>query len=174
MTEEWLAQLDLPRRAQAEATIKNLWASGVRNAEEIVRKDFIENVPSVAAHVLLRDLQAQTDGWIEDSEQWVPSFIESCAKDRTTEFADASVALERMLGAGIDAVEIGRVARMVAYKSMFHFLHVLDQGSEAEAYEQLPGWKLVEVDKNFRETGRQIKDLHDQMLEPEQTASTPE
>jgi hypothetical protein len=167
MTEQWLAQLDLKRRKEAETMIKNLWQLGVRNADDIVRKDFLESVPSVAAHLFLHDLQGEIEGWCKDSDEWVPSFIESCEIDPERQFADAGVALERMVGAGINPADIGRVARMVAYKSLFHFLHVLDQGSEAEAYQDLPGWKLVEVDPQFRETGRTIKDLHDQLREIE-------
>lgn len=152
--------LDPQRQARAQEMIRLLRRLDIPNAEEIVRGDLDQNEPRVASEVLLHDLWSEINAWRDNSEEWIPSFIDACAKDPESSNAGAGVALERMLAAGIDPVDVGRLARMVAYKSMFHFLRVLEEGSEAEVYKDLPGWKLAEIDERFQETGRQIRGLH--------------
>jgi hypothetical protein len=164
MTENWLDSLDTDIRSRAQHLITRMRALGASDAEEWVRSEVQENIPQLARFLVLRRLWRYIDNWRDESANYVPQFIAEAEHDPAGYFADAGLAMKRMMDAGVTAEDIGRVARMVAYEATFDVLNTIDEGYDWEAGDDLPGWVLVETHTTGEPTERYVQGLHESIL----------
>jgi hypothetical protein len=157
MIVDWLNTLDNDQRRRAECMIRMLKAKGVEDPEDLAEADLEnEEVAQVAGAVLLTKIWREAiDPLRDEPESWIQSQIEYSRKDREAPFADAGLALERLLQAGMVAKDVGIVARFVAFNTAQTILAFLDhidfdpELSELEDAAQpgdvFPGWVLMET-----------------------------
>ena len=163
MPENWLDSLKPTKRKKAEQMISLMTAWGAPNAEEWVESEIEEDMPQMARFLMLRGLWSEIDAWRDKSGEWVSRMTSTAEEDPNGYFADAGLALKRMKEAGVNSDDLGRVARCVAYESIFSVLNRIDEGGDPEA-EDAPGWALAEVDANGEGTGRVVGGLHEDLL----------
>jgi hypothetical protein len=162
--DEWLAQLTPGKRRTAEYLLNQMRVLGASDPEAWVRSEVAEDIPHLARYVLLRRVWESIDSWVEASDQLVAGFVGEAERTPSAAFADAGVAMRRMLEAGISADDIGRVARMVAYETAFDIVSTIDDGCDSERGDGFPGWMLVELTSAGKLTGRVIGGLHESLL----------
>ena len=91
--------------------------------------------------------------------------IGEAERDQTGFFADAGGALRRLRGLGATPEDLGRVARYVAYSSVFGTLNTIDSGEDPELGDEYPGWALMETSHpDEAVTGRDVGGLHESLL----------
>lgn len=163
MPENWLASLKPKQRKKAEQMISRMIAWGAPDAEEWVESELEEGIPQMARFLILRGLWSEIDAWRDHSSEWVSRMASTAEEDPNGYFADAGLALKRIQEAGVNSEDLGRVARCVAYESIFSVLNRIDEGGDPEA-EDAPGWALAEVDPNGEGTGRVVVGLHEDLL----------
>ena len=163
MSENWLTSLKPTQRKKAEQMISRMRDWGAPDAEEWVESEIEEDIPQMARYLILRGLWSEIDAWRDQSSEWVSRMTSTAEEDPSCYFADAGLALKRVQEAGINSDELGRVARLVAYESIFSVLNRIDEGGDPEV-ENAPGWALAEVDANGEGTGRVVGGLHEDLL----------
>ena len=164
MTENWLDSLEPDTRSKAQHLIARMRAFGASDAEEWVRSEIQENIPQFVRFLVLRRLWRSIDRWRDDSADYVPQFMAEAECNPAGYFADAGLAMKRMVEAGAAAEDIGKVARRVAYEAMFDALNTIDEGYDWEAGDDLPGWVLIETDPAGEPTRRYVQGLHEDLL----------
>jgi hypothetical protein len=164
MDTHWLASLDEQTRLRALALIDRMRAWGAPDPESWVYSEVEENIAQSTRFLVLRTLWRDIDAWRDRCPQYVPDLIAQAAVDPTQSFADAGIALKRMIDAGISFEDIGAFARMVAYESVFTVLERIDAGHDHEVTEPAPRWELVELDEQGVSTGRSVGGLHENIL----------
>src|SRR4051794_6988278 len=152
--------------SKAERMITLMEALGAEDAEDWVRSEINEGIPQMATFILLRGLWKAIDDWRDRSEGYVPGMIENAQSDPTDAFADAGLAMQRMVEVGVSPRDIGAVARMVAYETAFVVLNRIDEcyDYETDIEGDLPGWRLMETTPEGELTGREIGGLHESLL----------
>lgn len=163
MPENWLDSLKPTKRKRAEQMISLLTAWGAPDTEEWVESEIEEDIPQMVRFLMLRGLWNEIDAWRDKSGEWVSRMTSTAEEDPKGYFADAGLALKRMEEAGVNSDDLGRVARYVAYESIFSVLNRIDEGGDPEI-ENAPGWALAEVDANGEGTGRVVVGLHEDLL----------
>lgn len=123
----------------------------------------IEGIPQVARAMFLSSLWPKQIDHFTTDLSWIKQAIEDYHRDPNGAFADAGEALERMVTAAATPDDLGRVARFVAYVTIFQLLYHLDFGSHQEI-DDGPGWQLMEVDPGTGLTGREIGGLYEDLL----------
>jgi len=145
--DEWLRSLDESDRAAALVLRDRLAALGAEDAESWARSEVSEGIPQQARFLVLRRLwRAAVDTWAAPG-----------ALDRLP-------AAGRLLDAGVDRSDLVRVARAVALQAALDVVVAIDEGYDAEAPEDCPGWQLVETDADENPTGRAVGGLHEDFL----------
>ncbi len=126
-----------------------------------------EGLPQLARYRLLRTVWQDVDAWGTEAVRWVDSY-------RTDGVAAGAV--DRALAAGLTPEDLGELAREVARETAFGVLHALadpaDGSLPAEVEEQLPGWRLAELDPAGEPTGRHLDALHEDFAALEPKGST--
>lgn len=127
-----------------------------------------EGLPQLARYRLLRTVWQDVDAWGTEASRWVDSY-------RTDGVAAGPV--DRALAAGLTPEDLGELAREVARETAFGVLHALadpaDGSLPAEVEEQLPGWRLAELDPVGEPTGRHLDALHEDFAALEPKGPTP-
>jgi hypothetical protein len=164
MAGEWINSLDISVKRSATHLIRELERLGAVDAEDWVRSEIEEGIPQTARFLVLRRLWEHIDSWRHESSHWSMAYIDDAEQDPTGAFADAGLAMKKMIQAGITPEEIGCVARMAAYEATFGTLEVIDECCDPDAGEDLPCWILIEADSECEPTGRQIGGLHESIL----------
>ncbi len=72
-------------------------------------------------------------------------------------------AAARSLAAGADRADLVRLARLVAYETVFAMLYHLADDHRDDC-DDLPFWELTEVDPDGRHTGRTVGGLYEDLL----------
>lgn len=163
MSTSWLDSLDDVDRAQADRLLADLERLGAPDPVDWLRAEFEDDQPQFTRFLLLRHLWTETiDPW-RDDPIWIDNLIREAEANPNGPFADAGLALRRLLNAGANRRDIGTIARFVAYESVFSVVHTLDEGSDPEHEGQLPGWALIERDALGEPTGRAIRALHEDL-----------
>jgi hypothetical protein len=77
-------------------------------------------------------------------------------------------AVARLLDAGANPDDLSRALRAVAYETAFGVIERVDEGHDADAPDDAPGWLLVETVNADTLTGRDVGGLHEslQSLDP--------
>lgn len=171
MPRSWIENLDENGRAEAEALIARLRAMGCPDPEHWARRELRDHAPQLSRLVLLKHLWSESINAWSESLIWIDNLIEEARSDPNAPFADVGRALSRLIDSGVDRDAIGRLARFVAYESVFSVVHTLDEGYDPEHEGQLPGWALVERDPLGHPTHRQLTHLHEDLpkLGPKET-----
>ena len=164
MPADWLDSLDSETRAKAQRMIERMKELGAPDAEEWVESEITEDIPQMVRFLVLRRLWEEIDSWHDNTSVRVQYQVAEAEKNPKGYFADAGLAMKRMIEAGVDLEDIGRVARMVAYEAIFHVLNVIDEGSDPDAGDDLPNWALIELNAEGEATRRFIEGLHESIL----------
>jgi len=123
-----------------------------------------EGLPQLARYRFLRTVWQDVDAWGTDAHRWVAAYRSDGV---------AAGAVDRALAAGLTPEDLGDLAREVARETAFGVLYALadpaDGSLPAEIEEQLPSWRLAELDPDGEPTGRHLDALHQDFagLEPQ-------
>lgn len=144
-----------------EALTAKFAALGAVDSAGWARSEIREDIPQLARFCFLRSLWPKLiDTWTQDMV-WVDRLGDS----DTQPFADARAGMSRMRAAGVDTQDVGRVARWVAFETVFGLLHHLGYGCDEDAGDASPGWQLMETDGfDGSLTGRTIDALYEDLL----------
>src|SRR6266852_7538178 len=111
------------QRAEYDRLVGRLRAIGAEDAEGWALSEVAENIAQLARFLVLRRLwRWEIDTWGADTA-WIQRMIGEAERDQTGFFADAGGALRRLRGLGATPEDLGRVARYVAYSSVFGTLN---------------------------------------------------
>jgi hypothetical protein len=136
---------------------------GADDAESWARSEASENFPQLARFAFLRALWPNhIDRWTEFG--WIDGFIAAARREPSGAFADAGLALARLIDAGASRDDLGRVARAIAYETVFADLERIDSGGDIDLPRDFPGWRLIETDAADELTGRHVGGLHESLL----------
>jgi hypothetical protein len=117
----------------------------------------------VASAVLLTKIWREAiDDW-RDDQDWIEGQIDEAQEDPEGLFADAGLALERMLQAGVDQKDLAAVARYIAFTTAQTIISILghvafdeqlsDLEEAARPGDSFPGWALVETVRTWEPNG---------------------
>jgi hypothetical protein len=159
---EWLAELDSGRRRHAQDLIELLLSAGFTDAADRVRSEIREDIPQTARALFLRSVWPRfIDAY---SAGCIDPWIRASEAEPNGAFADAGQALKRLRAEGSPDSDIEAVARAVAYEVVFGLLYHVGYG-ENDDFEDGPGWRLMEVDRESDAvTGRVIGFLFEDLL----------
>ncbi|MET7571400.1 hypothetical protein ABZT04_23275 [Streptomyces sp. NPDC005492] len=73
-------------------------------------------------------------------------------------------AAQRLIAAGADRDDLGRLLRAVAYEAVFATLELMDEGGPANASDLDGGWTVAETAEDGSLTGRVLYALHEDLL----------
>ena len=162
---ETLASLTDDQRAAYFRLVEQFTRLEADDPEGWALSEVTENIPQLARFLVLRHLwKNEIDKWTADSS-WMQDAIRKVERDPTGFFADAGLALRRLIAIGASTDDLARIARFVAYASVFDTLNAIDSGGDLELGDDYPGWTLVEttgVDETV--TGRYVAGLHESLL----------
>lgn len=160
-----LASFTAEQHAQHARLVDKLRAVGADQPEAWALSEVAENIPQLARLLVLRHLwRREIDVWREDIS-WIQDMVARAKRDPTGYFADAGDALQRLIGLGATPDDLGRIARYVAYSTVFGTLNTIDSGEDPEVGDEYPGWALVETTQPDETiTGRFVGGLHEDLL----------
>jgi hypothetical protein len=172
MPRAWLESLAADDRARAERSIDSLRALGCPDPEHWARRELRDDWPQESRFALLRHLWSEAIGAWGDSLLWIDNLRADAASGELRDdpaAASAAAAIDRMIAAGVPRDDIARLARFVAYETVFSVVHTLDEGYDPEHEEGPPGWALMERDPLGHVTDRHLTHLHEDLprLAPE-------
>ena len=162
-----ISQFNPKSRDKAHELLGLLQQIGIEHGESVVRSEIQEDKAQVVKYLILRSLWPMAiDSYLNDSG-WIDQWIKRSQSRPDEAFADAGVALQRIIEAGVDPVDVGRMARAVAYYAAFQVLETIDEGysDEVSDSEIAPRWVLMEADAQDNLTGRRIGELHALLLQ---------
>ena len=145
----------------------DLWeqfrAAGADDPEGWAMSEVSSNIPQLARFCFLRTLwPQQIDGW-RTNTKWIDHSIHAAERDPKGYFADAGLAMKRLLALGATREELASIARMVAYDTAFGVVHRIDERVDWDYNQEkgYPGWTLMEVVPDHQSTGRSVDALHE-------------
>jgi len=163
--EEWLAGLPEAKREKASTLTEQFLANGCAEPELWVRSEISDDFSQFATFLILsRIWRCEIDQWGESPEMWIEEFSRTVGQTRLPVFDDAAAALKRLKEAQVSAKDLGTIARLIAYRTAFGVINVLDDGSDRGSVGETPGWSLRETDPVGNLTGRDIGGLHESLL----------
>jgi len=151
-----------------ELLVERFRLAGAPDPESWASSETRENLAQLARYCFLKRLWPRIiDPW-RDEPDWFEHYVTNAEKSPHGAFADAGLALQRLLGLGASRQDVGRVARAVAYAVVFRLLHHLDYGVDpalAEQFrDQYPGWALMELGPDGEPTGSDLGGLYESIL----------
>lgn len=158
--------LDSEERRRAEELAERFRALGADDPESWAASEVAEDVPQLARFLLLRRLWRDAERWTGDPADWFGPAPEAPAADHPEyPFQAAAQAVRRVLAAGADPADLARMARAIAFETLFTAVHAIDEGYDPDEAEDLPGWVLAEVGPDGESTtGRIAGGLHEDLL----------
>jgi hypothetical protein len=158
------ADLGREQRRRAAVLRERFRDLGAEDPEEWARSEVSEDIPQLATFLLLRRLWRDAECWREDPADWFgPGPVEPVPDDPEHPHDPAAQAVARALAAGVSADDLKRIARAVAYDSLFSAVHAIDEGCDPDEAEDLPGWILAEVGPDGQGTGRVVGSMHESL-----------
>jgi len=149
-----------------QALVETFRAAGAADAETWASSEVTENVAQLARFCFLRSLWPRAiDFWRENAE-WIDFHIRGAVSDPKGCFADAGLAMQRLLELGATRDELASIARMVAYSAAFRVIHRIDEGVDWDFNQQrgYPESSLIELGPDDQPTGRSVDALHESLL----------
>ena len=162
MQNSWLDSLDEDTRLKALKMIGQMKELGADDAESWVRSEILEDLPQMTQFLILNKLWQEIDSFSKNVSTWTKHAIEDSEKRPNSHFAESGFALKRILELGVSLSDIGSIAKLVAFESIFGTINVLEEGNDSE---NLPSWELIEIDSEGNPTGRNLQGLHESLLE---------
>lgn len=160
MPRAWIEALSTDDRARAERRIAELRDLGCPDPDAWARREIRDDWPQEARFALLRHLWSEAIGAWGDSHLWIDNLRDDTRAAPDPASSDAAAAVDRMLRLGVSRDDIARLARFVAYETVFSVVHTLDEGYDPEREDGLPGWALMERDPLGQVTDRPLTHLH--------------
>jgi hypothetical protein len=142
---DWLTELPPDTARRAEELRRRLSLTGCADPEGWVQSEVGENIPQAARYRFLHRL------WPRMIDSWGDGI-------------DNLPAAQRALRAGADRDDLVRLARAVAYETVFDLLVYLDHDQPDDAARALPSWWLSELDPAGNPTGRLVQALYEDLL----------
>jgi hypothetical protein len=112
------------------------------------RSEIDEGIPQQTRYLFLRSI------WPEIIDRYA-------SEDNVREIPAAA----RLLEDGASLADLATALRAVAYAAAFEVINRVDDGYDHYAPSGSPGWNLIEVDADYRPTGRDIRALHEDLLD---------
>lgn len=163
--EEWFDALPPRKKERATRLAAAFREFGAPDPESWARSEISEDKPQFARFLVLRSIWPdEIDRWAREPDRWILKAVEEAAGRPNGLFADAGLAMARMLDRGVSFTDIASVARLVAYSTAFGVLQHIDEGCDEAVSDDAPGWCLVETSAKGRPTGREIGGLHESIL----------
>lgn len=156
----WLEVLDSETKIRATKLIEDFKGMGCPDPEGWARSEINENIAQLARYRFLRPLKNSLAAFINEPEKWIERDIKYSP--------EIGYVLKKMLDAGIQPDEIGRLARYIAGDSIHQILYRLDDPYDFDLInggDNYPSWCLKELDKNGEPTGRQVSGLFESLYE---------
>lgn len=150
--QDWLAQLPPDTAHRAQELLRTLTDVGCPDPAGWVRSEIDENIPQAARYRFLHQL------WPRMIDVWHGGI-------------GSIPAARRALEAGADHEDLVRLARAVAYETVFAMLVYLDDDQPGASAEALPSWWLGEVDPAGILTGRPVQGLYEDLLTSDPSGS---
>jgi hypothetical protein len=152
-------------RSKALDLVAKFKELGAGDPEGWARSEVGEDIAQLARFLFLRSIWSSLiDGWARDPQTWTKRFADEAVRQPNGHFADAGLALGRLLAAGASPSDIGSIARMVAYETAFGVIDHVDEGHDPDTGMDGPYWVLIETDGDGTPTGRQVAALHEDLL----------
>jgi hypothetical protein len=156
------------KQQEYERLVELLRGAGAPDPEAWASSEIQNNSAQLARYCFLRSLWPRIiDSW-RDEPDWMVHYVTTAENRPRSAFADAGLALKRLQALGASDLDIGRIARAVAYAVVFDLLYHLGYGSDpslAEQFpEQYPGWALMELGADGELTGRDLDGMHESLL----------
>jgi hypothetical protein len=145
VTDDWLAQLPAGTAERARTLLDALGRLGCPDPDGWVRSEVTEHIPQAARYRFLHTL------WPRLIDAWQTGI-------------DNIPAAQRALRAGADRDDLARLARAVAFETVFGLLYHLDDDDPDELADALPAWRLVETGPDGAPTGRTVEGLYESLL----------
>jgi hypothetical protein len=170
----WLERLDPKERARLRRVIAALERLDVVDAEMVVRAETRSGLPQTARALLVHTVwQEVIDVWRRES-----GAVEGAAEalGPRVGFGGVDAAVKRLLDGEPEDDDLPMVARLVAFRSAAVLLEALARGRPArrDPRRELPGWRLVEADKDGEPTGRTMQLSEDDLLRSARPAVGPD
>lgn len=146
--------------------VERFRAAGAHEPESWARSEILEDIPQLARYCFLRSLwPQQIDRWRQDTE-WLGRSVGAAEREPNGMFADAGLAIKRLLALGATREELASIARMVAYDTAFGVVYRIDACEDADYNTDAgyPAWTLSEMGRDGLPTGRSIGGLHEDLL----------
>lgn len=135
---------------------------GAPDPETWARSQIDEGIDQLSRFVFLR---AAWESVLPPADaSWIAGLLKSAKARPEAPGADAGLALERMLAAGVDPKDIDEVARVMQYETLFGVCALLDEGPNAPEPELADfGWRLMRTDGSGECLGP-IDAVHEDLL----------
>lgn len=154
--DEWFGSLSRADQERARTLTEQFRLLGAQDPESWARSEFSENIAQLARFLVLRTVKSRAlDYWR------LTGVLDEAAKEDPV----FDSFLKRLRKGGFRDPEIGRFAQKIAAITAWQMVHLLDEGYDVDAAENLPRWSLEELDSNGRRTGRGIGGLHESFYE---------
>jgi hypothetical protein len=156
------------KEAEYERLLELLREAGADDPEGWAGSEVHENIAQLARYCFLRSLWPRhIDTWRDDLT-WVDRMTKAAEKESQGFFGDAGQAMANLTKGGTRE-DLGRIARFVAYCTIFDLLYHLDFGTDPDLEDRgisdkYPGWALMEIGPNEELTGRDLGGLYESLL----------
>jgi len=139
--EEWRGTLSEDRRARVDALVTTMRNAGAREPEEWARSEVEEDIAQAARFSFLRAVWRDLDQWRNEA---------------TTEAYLAELDVDAAV-----RERLGGVLAKVALQAALDVVMVLDNEEDVGSVDELPGWRLMELDTEGNLSGRDVGGLHE-------------
>ncbi|GIW88739.1 MAG: hypothetical protein KatS3mg108_3063 [Isosphaeraceae bacterium] len=163
MHHPWIESLQPDDRARVDQLIAVLRSLGCPDPEAWARRELRDNWPQLARYALLHHLWSESINAWSDSLLWIDNLRDDPRDSPHSPAPEAARALDHMLRAGVSRHDIARLARFIAYETVFSVVHTLDEGFDPEREDRSPGWALMELDPLGQVTNRPLTHLHEDL-----------
>jgi hypothetical protein len=141
--DEWLETLPTAERAEAIALMSTFRDLGASRPESWARSQLEEGIPQLSRFALMRSLWKAIDARVEP------------------ESLDNHPQAARLMAAGGSREDVVFLARVSAFDAVMDVIGLFDNGPDDDLGGRLPGWCVVETDRDYRPTSRVVGALHE-------------
>ena len=112
-----------------EELVSLLRRLGARDAESWARSEVNEGIPQLLRFLVLRGMWK---GVITEGDaSWIEHHIEAAKRDPKAPLSGVGGALQRLLAAGADPLDLGEVVRGMQYETLGHIAYLLHDPAPA-------------------------------------------
>ncbi len=157
----WLERQEPGVQEKARRMILALERVGVPDGERVVRAEVEGGFPHLAGSLLAHRLSGDAiEVWRTDPG-WIDEWMDS--RDRRMR-SDVARVVREIVDAGVSREDVAHLAELVALQTAARVLERVAGDGSDEADDDLPGWRLIEVDRDGKPTGRRLLLTEDDLL----------